>query len=136
MSAHQRVVTILLLPHDAHRTALLAPGVLLRSQNRRYGWVATVQGTPWLVFDDGEAGRRPGGRERDHLVLARDRAVVLEGVDRLGRHMYDVHVQACVEALLGVEQVHGYVDRNEALEVLGRLGTIVLIDAEGREVTA
>lgn len=84
---------IAILPSLEHQAVLLRPGVPLVHQGR-VGWIATNDGTPYVVFDDGGEGRRP--RATDLLLLARDGAEVYEGTDRL-RRVLAAHVGVAID---------------------------------------
>lgn len=96
------VTTILLLPHPEHRERLLAPGAPIcvrRAPGYDFGWITRTDMT--VGYEDG-AYYPLRDYQTAHLVLARDGAVVPEGVDRLARvtGWNPSDVESCVTILL------------------------------------
>lgn len=126
------ISTILLLPHADTRERLLAPGSIgaIRSPSTGQVWfgplVADDDGRPCVWIGALHVLNAPalGG----YLVLARDGAVVPEGVDRLCRVMqWD---RGVMETRLG-----GLLAGERGSISWRTPGTIVLLDADGKEVS-
>lgn len=128
---------ILLLPHRDTRAALLAPGAPVCCWVRDgkvcvYGWVGPKTRVAWEDgWDDGEDISAFGLIGGCCLVLARDGAVVPEGVDRAHR---------VTGRRLGPSVVHVLADSHGAWIAALRaevapFGTPVLLDESGTEVT-
>lgn len=133
------ISTILLLPHAATRERLLAPGAPVYDDVcRAYGW--TIPGG-WTTGEDVEHYDAPPlSRTLDvdgdcHLVLARDGAVVPEGVDRLARVSGEPRTDIEDDTTDILEARTDGMMRRRAISYLVRhvasLGELVLLDAAG-----
>lgn len=136
------IKTLLVLPHVGTRARVLGPGVLLRTARGHYGWVATVQGQPWITFDNGNTGGGPG--RHDMLVLVRDGVEVHEGIDRLRRvadadpacgqskRIHVALIDGDIAAALGREPGMPPAEAVDRLRsVLRYFGTLVILDGDG-----
>lgn len=132
------IFTILLLPHAGTRERLLAqyaPSAYRLPEKPEAGWVfgTVVAGGLHYADDDGWETDPTNGWSEHALVLARSGAVVPEGSDRLFR-VADVSVPFD-DALLAVIN-GGAWDVSNLVAVLAPLGTLLLLDADGREVVS
>ncbi len=147
------IAHILLLPHESTRAALLAPGAPVwipagLGEDAEFGW-SVGRDVPQSdgVGEGAEhlecvpvAWASVGVGHADpamlHLVLARDGAVVPEGSDRLARVSPATGPMAdrLIRRLLG-ESVWG-VRTDYAMHLLSLAGTLLLLDADGREVAS
>lgn len=125
--------TILLLPHADARERLLAPGApVWDSMMGRFGWTVDDRHV-CMPTADGDLSAEWDVDDCVHLVLARDGAVVPEGADRLARIRSfgrDETEAAFRDAL------KGYPGSITAIRRwFGVLGTLVLLDADGKDVS-
>lgn len=134
------IAHILLLPHAEHRERLLAPGAPVWSPPRDFGW------TLFAPDEDGDARSYWYGvadtawtsGDETHIVLARDGAIVPEGVDRLvraeraarpsGGWWYGPDLEDALRQIM-----EGKASGADAAAAFP-LGTLLLLDADGRIV--
>jgi hypothetical protein len=122
------IAHILLLPHEPTRAALLAPGAPVYDAGlRRFGW--GVHDERLCYDDDSDDGAVDA---YSCLVLARDGAVVPEGVDRIAR--VTGLSAAVIERALFLLWARGPLD-DVVARTIAAVGTLLLLDAEGREVS-
>lgn len=143
------IKTILLLPHAGHRDRVLAPhapSCRRVAPGSLLSW-GTLVGEPGDVRHHvAHAGSCPVD-QCVHLPLARDGAEVCEGTDRAGRVLgvlvigLEVRVRAAsmafeIALLLGLKPG---MERATALDrlrsIVAPLGTLVLLDADGKDVS-
>lgn len=154
------IATILLLPNADTRERLLAPGApvwvgadpLDPSPDAEFGWAVgrDVPQSDGLGESDhmdcvpvawASIGVGHADPTRLHLVLARDGAIVPEGVDRLchvdpGYRPWDPSALTnYLRALLSGEKTYRHGDRGQCGTLFGDLGTLILLDSSGSEVS-
>lgn len=134
------IAHILLLPHESTRAALLAPGAPVCCRSPAwvfaFGWSCGGGFAHWE--DDGDTTLESAGDWPDcHLVLARDGAVVLEGSDRFARtrDWNAGEVEGAIRLALRLA-INSAVHLNALRKYTSAVGTLVLIDADGREVSS
>ena len=149
------IAHILLLPHESTRSALLAPGAPVwiaeeLDEPAEFGWTVDPDTRPNDDTDDpDESDTRPrtlvawpsvgvtGAVSSSlHLVLARDGAVVPEGVDRLCRVEWAAGIPAWTPGQLESALKAILSEPTVVAQGAFPLGTLVLLDAEGREVAS
>lgn len=144
--------TILLLPHPEHRERLLAPGAPVRVTSAPHnhasatgdeGWVfATEDGRLWVGWTEGYWADDVTVIDPDEyglaLVLARDGAVVPEGVDRLSRVSGWARepIEAKIRTLLGcpLEGEPALARTFDSNDGIDEQGSFVLLDERGEVV--
>ncbi len=139
MTTPKRPAHIVLIPHAALRDQLLAPhvpGAYRLPEKPEAGWVlgTIVAGGMHYAEDDGWITDPAAGWSEHALVLARDGAVVPEGVDRLchvdpGYRPWDpTSLTRYLRALIAGESTYTDGSQGQCGSLFGEIGALVLID--------